>query len=93
MLTTFNQTAIASYKLMSTVNLPSIHHFLSLLPFMPLDSEYNVKHIFSYFCFMVCFVCLFSFPFWSSYSCNQCGRRRGRPLDVLPPDAGSVCAG
>ena len=71
-LTTFNQTAITSYKLMLTVNLQSIHHFLFLLLFMPLDSDNNVKHIFGYCCFMVCFVCLFSFPFvlwfWSSYS-------------------------
>ena len=59
MLTTFNQTAIASYKLMSTVNLQSIHHFLFLLLFMPLDSDNNVTYIFGYFCFMVCFVCLF----------------------------------
>ena len=62
-LTTFNQKAIASYKLMSTVNLKSIHRFLFLLLFMPLDSDNSVKHIFGYFCFMVCFVCLFSFPF------------------------------
>ena len=63
MLTTFNQTAIASYKLMSTANLQSMHHFVFLLLFMPLDSDNNVKQIFGYFCFMVCFVCLFSFPF------------------------------
>ena len=74
-LTTFNQTAIASYKLMSTVNLQSIHHFLFLFLFMPLDFDNNVKHIFGYFCFMVCFVCLFSFTFvlwfWSSYSVSM----------------------
>ena len=74
-LTTFNQTAITSYKLMLTVNLQAIHHFLFLLLFMPLDSDNNVKHIFGYCCFMVCFVCLFSFPFvlwfWSSYSVSM----------------------
>ena len=55
-------------------------------------------HLIYYFCFMAFFfVCLFPLlcvlQFSRNYSSNLCGRRRERPLDVWPKDAGSVGAG